>query len=380
MRAFSDFRDDQHCSSSGPCLLTARHHHRIRSPISSLKYCTMATSRRNHHVKVMAWVFLVDSLLFFLPAVDSFSTTHIVTAKSKSQWQQRDRDGATSPLFAPLRGGRASVILATTATASSPTDSDETPSAATATEGPAADDEDETLDMPWSDVQEWALQDSLPKFTVTIVPSVAGGTPKRYAMWRTLTREVPELAGYPVPFLLKMHRRSSKRDGGTPGFLPMVDDFEFTPNGGVSGRAFGLPGIADGTRVQTPPLVAAETTVPLGYVTTCGSENEGVGFSYELGTCASSSSSSSAYSLDGTERSAALEAARRLVAEGAAADSTRQITKVAKDMAVSGSGLLTDNEANQDMVYLGGATAMLLASATAVGMLSHHLTVNVFWV
>ena len=53
---------------------------------------------------------------------------------------------------------------------------------------------------------------------------------------------------------------------------------------------------------------------------------------------------------------------------------------VAKKMAVEGSGLLTDNDANQDLVYLGGATAMLLASATAVGMLSHHLTVNVFWV
>lgn len=196
-------------------------------------------------------------------------------------------------------------------------------------------------------------------------------------------REVPELAGYPIPFLLKMHQRLLKKESSsspleTPGVLPMVDDFEFTSNGGILGRAYGLPGIADGTRINTPSLIAAETTVPLGYVTTQGesnSEND-VGFSYELGNC----DSSSAYSLDGmTERSAALAAARRLVVDGAV-DSTKQIVGVAKDLAVSGSGLLSDSEANKDLVYLGGATAMLMASATAVGMLSHHLTVNVFWV
>ncbi|KAL7536595.1 hypothetical protein ACHAXR_007274 [Thalassiosira sp. AJA248-18] len=249
--------------------------------------------------------------------------------------------------------------------------------------------------MPWSDVQEWALSDNLAKFTVFIPPPITGGTPKRYAMWRTLTREVPELAGYPIPFLLQMHQRSLKKEsssstssssrtsssmGETPGVLPMVDNFEFTSNGGIVGNAYGLPGIADGTRIQTPSLISAEKSVPLGYVTTQGesnSEND-VGFSYELGTCASSSSSS-VYSLDGTERSAALAAARRLVVEGAV-DSSKQVANVAKDMAVTGSGLLSDTEANKDLAYLGGATAMLLASATAVGMLSHHLTVNVFWV
>ena len=61
-------------------------------------------------------------------------------------------------------------------------------------------------------------------------------------------------------------------------------------------------------------------------------------------------------------------------------DSSRRLVDVARDMQVTGSGLLSDTESNRDLVYLGGATAMLLASATAVGMLSHHLTVNVFWV
>ena len=57
------------------------------------------------------------------------------------------------------------------------------------------------------------------------------------------------------------------------------------------------------------------------------------------------------------------------------------VAKDIADTATTGSlGLLSDKEANQDMIYLGGATALLLTAATAVGMLSHHLTVNVFWV
>jgi len=83
--------------------------------------------------------------------------------------------------------------------------------------------------------------------------------------------------------------------------------------------------------------------------------------------------------LDGTDRSSALLSARRLVLEGAV-DSSKRLVNIAKDAQVTGSGLLSDVESNRDLAYLGGATAMLLASASAVGMLSHHLTVNVFWV
>lgn len=275
--------------------------------------------------------------------------------------------------------------MSTTSLASSSEDGGE--SVSSSAPSAVADDRpvdgDDEPEMPWSDVQEWALRDNLPKFTVMIPPPIAGGRPQRCAMWRTLTREVPELAGYPIPFLVKMHRRSTQKESSgsaqeTPRILPMVDDFEFTSNGGISGRAYGLPGVADGTRVQTPSLVSAESTVPLGYVTTGGDPGSGdgeAGFSYELGICASSAS----YSLDGTQRGAALAAARQLVVEGAA-DSSRMAAEVAKDAAVAGAGLLSDAEANRDVAYLGGATAMLLASATAVGMLSHHLTVNVFWV
>ncbi|KAL3796673.1 hypothetical protein HJC23_009973 [Cyclotella cryptica] len=254
--------------------------------------------------------------------------------------------------------------------------------------------------MPWSEIQQYALQDNLPKYTVMIRPTTKSprvAPPKPHAMWRTMTREIPELAGYPIPFLMAMHQQTQTNAEPTPGLLPMVDDYEFASNGGIVGRAYGLAGIADGTRIYTPPLVGVEKTLPLGYVTTAStdddddddSDGQNVGFSYELGTCASSS----VYSLDGSERSAALLSARRLMMmdgmENAAADmmsgttgqrQQRRLVTVAKDAVVTGSGLLTDAEANRDLAYLGGATAMLLASAAAVGMLSHHLTVNVFWV
>eukprot|EP00985_Skeletonema_marinoi_P025666 scaffold19069_cov80-Skeletonema_marinoi.AAC.1 len=117
----------------------------------------------------------------------------------------------------------------------------------------------EREDMPWGNVQKWALEDNIGKFTVTIPSSK-----KRVALWRTMAREVTELAGYPIPFLVKMHKRSLNTDDGSnntsastsecPGVLPMVDDFEFASNGGVVGSAYGIPGIADGTRINTPPL------------------------------------------------------------------------------------------------------------------------------
>jgi hypothetical protein len=274
---------------------------------------------------------------------------------------------------------------------------------------------DDGQEMPWSDAQEMALRDGLPKYAF-FAPSPTGGRATRYARWRTMSREVPELAGYPPRFLRRMHCRGRGDDdeGGatTPGMLPMVDDFDFVPDGGIVGRVYGLPGVVDGTIIRTPSLMRAERTVPLGYVTTTrgggggggGSfeswnsgyedddDEDGVGLSYELGTMmsqssssSSTSSSSSAYSLDGTARSAALAvAARRLTSDGGgkaiAEYSSRQVVDFAKGVADTGSGLLTDAEANRDLVYLGGATAMLLAGASAVGALSHHLTLNVFWV
>ena len=224
--------------------------------------------------------------------------------------------------------------------------------------------------MPWSDIQQFALMDNLPKFSVIISsPTAADRRPQRHAMWRTLAREVPELSGYPISFLMEMHGKTGE---DTPLQIPMIDDFQFEANGGMSGRAYGLPGVADGTKIQTPPIVRPEETMALGYVTTSESvDSQEVGFSYELGNTVSVSG----HSLHGFDRSASLLAAQRLVMDGAA-ETTRVAGNIAKDSQL----LLSDDESNRDLVYLGGATALLLASATAVGALSHHLTVNVFWV
>lgn len=312
---------------------------------------------RNYDNPIIAtlWMmFFIQLLAFSFSSVDSFviQPSHFRSCKTHHHTQQHSR--------------RTTIIVTSSSTEST-------------TDTPISKNNVERDDMPWSNVQQWALEDNITKFTVTLPSSK-----KRYAMWRTMAREVTELAGYPIPFLVKMYERSLKVDDDnessksigetTPGILPMVDDFEFASNGGVVGRAYGIPGVADGTRINTPPLVSVEQTIPMGYVAT--EEDElGVSFSYELGICASNS----VYSLDGTERSSALLSARRLVLEGAV-DSSKRLADVAKDMQVSGSGLLSDAESNRDLAYLGGATAMLLASATAVGMLSHHLTVNVFWV
>jgi len=234
------------------------------------------------------------------------------------------------------------------------------------------DEKKKKFDMPWTDIQQFAIQDNISKFTVTILEMGRDSTSKakQYVMWRALTREVPELAGYPISFL-------QQKSTTQLGILPLVDDFEFTSNGGISGRAYGLQGIADGTKIQTPPLIRAETTVPLGYITTQGdasTSEDDIGFSYELGLCSSLDSIGTTGRSDG----AALAAARRLILDdGSLLDTTKQVAGAAKDI---GTELLSDQEANRDMIYLGGGTTFLVAAATAVGMLSHHLTVNVFWI
>lgn len=251
--------------------------------------------------------------------------------------------------------------------------------------------------MPWSDFQSWALRDNLHRYLVTI-PSLGSSNPddyETYALWRTMAQDATELAGYEPNFLMAKHaselkeRRSKDRqsDGGdtapadisekesayslesTPGLLPFLDQFEFDTEGGVSGRAYGLPGIADGAMITTPAVAEVEKTVKRGYVRT-----EDGTVAYELGTPADD-----IYSSDGTAgvvtektRTAMLEALA-----GAAA------TMAKGEVAAAGAGLaktVVDGDSNDMLIKLGGSTAILLAGATAMSMLSHHLTVNVFWV
>eukprot|EP00592_Proboscia_alata_P025001 CAMPEP_0194448088 /NCGR_PEP_ID=MMETSP0176-20130528/129377_1 /TAXON_ID=216777 /ORGANISM="Proboscia alata, Strain PI-D3" /LENGTH=265 /DNA_ID=CAMNT_0039275025 /DNA_START=52 /DNA_END=845 /DNA_ORIENTATION=- len=149
--------------------------------------------------------------------------------------------------------------------------------------------EDDGMSMPWSNLQEWALNDNLPKYLVAIPsPDPTGNTPPRQcALWRTLLRDTIELAGYDPQFV-----RSQMEN--PPQILPLLTDFEFTPEEGLSGTCYGLTGVADGTRVSTPALWRVDRTVPLGYVYTKLGD-----VAYELGEPAGTSSSSTLSALSG---------------------------------------------------------------------------------
>mmetsp|Transcript_9770 Transcript_9770/g.13783 ORF Transcript_9770/g.13783 Transcript_9770/m.13783 type:complete len:313 (-) Transcript_9770:52-990(-) len=228
--------------------------------------------------------------------------------------------------------------------------------------------EDKKLDMPWTDFQEWALRDNLPKYLVSI-PTKKSGKQELFALWRTMTREVTELSGYPIDFLQEMHGKyllKAKEDDDdkvrvqvTPGMLPFLDEFEFATGGGVSGKAYGIPGIADGTKIETTGIKDVTATVPKGYVRT-----EDGSIAYELGIPLRDF-----YSLDGTSGT-----------KDALLNAGKSVAKTANGaLANSGAGSYQEDP-DAMLLRLGASTGILLAGATAVNMLSHHLTVNVFWV
>lgn len=231
-----------------------------------------------------------------------------------------------------------------------------------------SDATDNNLDMPWTDFQEWALRDNLPLYLVSIPKS---GKQELFALWRTMTREVTELSGYPIDFLQDMHTRQLKGvDTGksavaiTPGILPFLDEFEFATGGGVSGKAYGIPGIADGTKIETSGIKDVTATVPKGFVRTADGSS-----AYELGV----PMRESFLTLDGESGIAAVRGAGDAVA------------KTATGALVSASGGSTSmgsilENPDGSLIRLAALSSTLLAGASAVGMLSHHLTVNVFWV
>ena len=55
---------------------------------------------------------------------------------------------------------------------------------------------------------------------------------------------------------------------------------------------------------------------------------------------------------------------------------------LAKALPVVGTSNINEQEENPDadLVRLGGLTAAVLAGAVAIDILSHHLTINMFWV
>lgn len=219
--------------------------------------------------------------------------------------------------------------------------------------------EHSTFLLPWTDFQDWALRDNILKYVISI-PRKGADKPEKYVLWRNLSREVLELSGYPVDMLQEKYRQQLVEEGGSslmgyiiPQALPLLDEYEFRTSGGLSGRIYGIPGVAEGSLIETPSVSQVQFTLPMGYILT---DDESV--AYELGT----PSRTEFYSLDGIDRSSG---------------PVQSAGKLAKDV------LLTSNEAvpGDDMlVRLGASTAILLAGATAVNLLSHHMTVNVFWV
>lgn len=264
------------------------------------------------------------------------------------------------------------------------------------------DDDDDRLDLPWGDFQSWALRDNLPKYTVDI-PTFREGTNGggslgvTYALWRSLVRDVTELSGYDATFVKQQQARVLKdeynmkmkeseelvgNDNTTisvnrqitldqvPGILPLLDNFEFHPNGGVSGTVEGLRGIADGTVVVTRSLTQVEKTVPKGFVLT-----EDGSAAYELGAARTEGLSvGGTYSLDGRTTFDASQV------KNAVGGSVKFVGEVAEEAATTVVKAAGDEETNRMLVNLGTSTGILLAGATAFNMLSHHLTVNVFWV
>jgi hypothetical protein len=226
------------------------------------------------------------------------------------------------------------------------------------------EEEEERFAMPWSDIQDWALRDNIAKYTI-MIPLTRGGkeTAEVYALWRTMTNELTEVAGYPIDFLQDMHSRQRKKGESpmqvTPALLPYLDEYDFTSAGGMSGRVYGIPGLADGTTIETSAVDNVQLTLVKGFIRT----SDGAA-AYELGR-------------PQREEFTSFNAAKK-GASGALLGNLKnagsQVVPLAREAADS------VEDADQMLVRLGASTGILLAGATALNMLSHHMTFNVFWV
>lgn len=232
--------------------------------------------------------------------------------------------------------------------------------------------------MPWSELQEWALRDNLAKYTVQVHITEDNGRDvlRAYTLWRTLSNEVTALSGYPLQFLVDRYQEISigPNDEAKTGvvlvetsteILPYLDGYTFETDGGLAGRVYGIAGVAQGTRIQTTPVAGVESTLQKGYVLT----EEGI--VYELGLPIMSASSVGSHS-KGDAATMALDRTSQM-AERAAASVQSAAAHVgeASDDDLAGTGQLAK---------LGALTAVILSGAWAMETLSHHLTVNVFWV
>jgi len=254
---------------------------------------------------------------------------------------------------------------------------------------------------PWSELQQWALRDNLHKYsfripikertsltstksidTETSAKKEEGTVLSSFALWRSLQQDVSELSGYPIDFLQERYEEMHKgkqngievtddKDGterrvqppATPGVLPFLQEYEFSAGGGISGYVYGMDGVSDGSRIETSAVKNIKESLPRGYIQTSdghasfelGNPLQTDKWNTELGT-ASSISAVKEFGLE--------------TVSNAASTSTKELRS------------LVDSVENDDgmLLRLGALSGVLLAGATAVSMLAHHLTVNVFWV
>jgi hypothetical protein len=271
---------------------------------------------------------------------------------------------------------------------------------------PAAEKISTYGDLPWSQTQEWALRDNVVKYAIPRLVVVHddgdgardGGsgttsTRKRLVRWRTLVDSTPELAGYPVDFVLSrceetLLAKGDDDDGDTEDstssssttligwstqLLPYIDRFRFESNGGLSGNAFGLKGVQDGTRIRTDPVVNVEDSIPWGYVVTADGS-----VVYELGEPESEPESNTITMDDVT-----VDKVKTTTT------TTTLLTSMSNGLAsraTTNGALVNNNNDNNnalldpELIQLAGLTAVVLTGAWAMQTLSHHLTVNIFWV
>jgi hypothetical protein len=107
-----------------------------------------------------------------------------------------------------------------------------------------------------------------------------------------------------------------------------------------------------------------QITVPRGFVRTADGS-----VIYELGRPRASDKDESSFSLSGMTSSKAVRAVQEEASAWAGS-----LSNVGSELKNS------DGEVDADLVRLGGLTAVVLSGALAVDLLSHHLTINMFWV
>ena len=232
-----------------------------------------------------------------------------------------------------------------------------------------------TMDFPWGNLQEWALRDKLKQYTITApIDTAESQTLRSFILWRALTEDAPELAGYPIPFLVDRYMEICSADEvhsdarkASNDVLPYLDDFVFESNGGLSGRIYDMVGLAEGARIQTSPVVDVERTLPKGFVQTADGRSI-----YEVGKPASADILTNRMKeFDGVGRTS------KLIEQALEqASPTRQTKDSFPSLNEQKDSSLLDRE----VVNLAGLTTVVIAGAMAAESLSHHLTVNVFWV